>query len=1466
MKPVSRFVKRRDNRRNMKLESLEDRRLLAQTPLELAVNLNSADELTNFSDGIFFSAVGRVGNESVGNELWRVDSSGEVSLVKDIAEGPSNSTPDQLTPLGGLLYFVASNVENGRELWRTDGTDTSLVADITQDAQDSSPTQLAVMGGELYFVADNGPLGRELWKTNGTEAGTLLVVELVEGDGDADIRELTSTGDRLYFTAKPDAQPRRLWTSDGTAAGTSEVTTNGEVPADPSDLIAWNDGVYFSAQSASSGREPWRATNEGADAFAEIFPGGDSSLATETNFVATETKLYFSALDGTNGAELWSIDASGNAALEADLNVNGNSSPNLLGVFGEHLLFTADDGNGRQPWLTGGLLPGPTLFADQIGIPFESAIYLGDEGLVFTSGDDFWQTDDRLQNTLELACPVDAAREGLLIGSTLVYPSGSRLLAFNTEFGAPVLELPDLTIDEGDTVNYELQVTSDSPSVDITWDLDGDGEFDDAETSSFSLTWEALSTLGIRDNGSYPISAHAEDNRGRSAVVTATLTVNNVAPILNTLQVQSLAGLGVATNFDARAEDAGGTADPLTYQWDFGDGNTGTGASVVHTYEATGQFLVGVTVADDEGASTTQTFEIQVLDSAPTIATGGPYVINETEGVALDSSGSTDPEGGNLTLSWEVNGFTAEDLDVAAVTLSWERLNDFGITDNGTYPLLVRAVNEIGLEVVAVTELEVENLAPEILSLEAQETGLALSSFAFEASGTDPNPLDTIDYVWDFGDGKPTTVGSPTTHVFSEPGTYIVTLTAVDDDGGTAEQTVEVSVAPVAPVADAGGPYVISEGSAVTLNATQSSDPNGDPLSFAWDLNGDGIFGDALGVEPTVDWQELTSISPELSDDGQYTVTVRATDGDGNSSDAQAILNIQNAPPRIVSVSVPSNANVATSIRLSAVGDDSAGTNDPLTFEWDFGDGSALATGEEVVHEFAESGIYTITVTVRDDDGGAVSGVRTIQITSGPTPPTTDSGGPYVIAEGEDLALDPTNSVDPLGRSLLFLWDLDSDGETDLSSLETSLVSWDTLKSLADGRVAEVGSHRVTLVVATLGAADAVQIETTLTVTNTGPAITELALPDSPTVNNSAAFAVVAEDPGVRSTLSYVWNFGDGAVSTNRMATHVYEAAGTYNGSVTVRDSDGGATQSTFQVVVSMPPVVLAEDTIVVETTSPVPGVLNLLDNDTGSGSGNLVLTSISGSVGNMVGGTYGVLTWLPSGLTIYTLNPLHPDVVALTSNDDPLRETFTYTARDDGGEAASTINVAILSPAVNDVPPQVVSTARDESRFDTIKGFDVTFSEDVSTSLSAADLVLINSISGETVPTSDEVSVSWNPDTLTANFDLSKLELQPSRYQLVLRGEGIQDSSGNNLAGGDENGDYSEEVIVTVAGDANLDFHVNFTDFLIMSRNYLKSPSSWLEADFDGSGTTDFNDFLVLAKNYDLAVDAAFADDSRRR
>ena len=89
------------------------------------------------------------------------------------------------------------------------------------------------------------------------------------------------------------------------------------------------------------------------------------------------------------------------------------------------------------------------------------------------------------------------------------------------------------------------------------------------------------------------------------------------------------------------------------------------------------------------------------------------------------------------------------------------------------------------------------------------------------------------------------------------------------------------------PVAAAGGPYNIAEGDAVTLDGSGSVDPQLDPLTYEWDLDNDGTYGDVTGEGPTVSWSTLQAYGV---DEFMYFVEggVTLTSSDGTVTEIRA--------------------------------------------------------------------------------------------------------------------------------------------------------------------------------------------------------------------------------------------------------------------------------------------------------------------------------------------------------------------------------------------------------------------------------------------------------------------------------------------------------------------------------------------------------------------------------------------------
>jgi hypothetical protein len=172
-----------------------------------------------------------------------------------------------------------------------------------------------------------------------------------------------------------------------------------------------------------------------------------------------------------------------------------------------------------------------------------------------------------------------------------------------------------------------------------------------------------------------------------------------------------------------------------------------------------------------------------------------------------------------------------------------------------------------------------------------------------------------------------------------------------------------------APTADAGGPYTVIEGGSFTLDGTGSSDPEGDSLTYSWDLNNDGTYGDTSGASTLVDWAKLQTYG--IADSGTYTIGLRVDDGNGNVATSTTTLTVTNAAPTLsVTGAATADQGSTYTLNLSASdpGDD---TITSWTINWGDGSIDTLAGNpSSATHVYTQPGLtYDITVSATDEDG-----------------------------------------------------------------------------------------------------------------------------------------------------------------------------------------------------------------------------------------------------------------------------------------------------------------------------------------------------------------------------------------------------------------------------------------------------------------------------------------------------------------
>jgi subtilisin family serine protease len=203
-------------------------------------------------------------------------------------------------------------------------------------------------------------------------------------------------------------------------------------------------------------------------------------------------------------------------------------------------------------------------------------------------------------------------------------------------------------------------------------------------------------------------------------------------------------------------------------------------------------------------------------------------------------------------------------------------------------------------------------------------------------------------------------------------GTWTVSVAGTTVPTGPQQYTLvtpESAAANRPPVANADGPYTTPEGTNVGLNAGASTDPDSDPLTYAWAFDGDGVFDDATGATPTFD---------RVGQDGAYTVAVKVTDDDGAFDIATSTVNVTNVAPSVLNLASNGPKDELASITVTGTISD-PGWLEGLTATINWGDGSPVEPVSGTLENVRPNATLTFSVShAYGDDSGAGTFTATV--------------------------------------------------------------------------------------------------------------------------------------------------------------------------------------------------------------------------------------------------------------------------------------------------------------------------------------------------------------------------------------------------------------------------------------------------------------------------------------------------------
>ena len=478
--------------------------------------------------------------------------------------------------------------------------------------------------------------------------------------------------------------------------------------------------------------------------------------------------------------------------------------------------------------------------------------------------------------------------------------------------------------------------------------------FDDLE-----ITWTAAGqTYSGRqvnwvppNQGTWNISVDVDDGTDVVTRSASTSVVNIPPTVANVRRTLPGGGTGSLTEIDEGstvelAVDVTDPVDTVDVSWLMPDGAELAGENPTWVVGNQSSGNATVLAEDDVDSSSTNAF-VRIRNVSPTI-TGFdlPEVISEGETATLSAT-AIDPFDA-LVFEWEVNGqiYVGETVQIPFV-------------DPGTI-IVTLSVFDDQVSVSEQLEIEVTNVPPSIEATidptdpeEGEEVTIEVT--ASDVSGS------SITYEYEYGDGTaPRTTGQSTVqHTWVDSGTFTLTVSATDNKGGVGTDEVEVVVTNLPPtLTDVFAPGGF-EGVPMTFRAT-GTDPGDDELTFTWD------FGD--GSDPVTG----AEVQHTYADSDTYEVTVTVDDGDGGEDSDTVEVLVRNVPPTLGPLMVSGDVEEEGTVSFSLTATDVA--DDPLSYEWDFGDGTTDTTDVgEYTYSWPDDGTFVVSVVVRDDEDLASS-------------------------------------------------------------------------------------------------------------------------------------------------------------------------------------------------------------------------------------------------------------------------------------------------------------------------------------------------------------------------------------------------------------------------------------------------------------------------------------------------------------
>lgn len=418
---------------------------------------------------------------------------------------------------------------------------------------------------------------------------------------------------------------------------------------------------------------------------------------------------------------------------------------------------------------------------------------------------------------------------------------------------------------------------------DFSWDLDGDGTYNENDSTVFGKTqWT------YADAGTYKVGLQVTDSHGAVVKNDAALTItvaSSDSPIA-VMKIQDFEGTELETNkgyLFSGADSTTPNGQITAYEWDFGDSGKATTRSATHIYKTAGEYDVTLKVTDSNKKSGTVTQHFTVKGAAapplPGLKTTPEAVNGIVSGqapfsVIFDASASTDPNNDIIEYGWDFNGDGKTD-DANAITS-----HTFATPGSYNVSLTVSDATNLGAKSQIVVKVDPPALKADLSS--DTVAGVVPLTVHFDASGSSDPSGKIVNYQWEFGDGgQPRIDTAKVAHQYTQVGTFTAKVTVITAENKRATTQLLINVRPV-PVS------ACFEASALSGKAPLSTefDPTcstGTVVKYHWNF---GNLSQSADRKPTFTFK----------DPGVFEVTLDVADSQNVVSSFTKKITVEEAP------------------------------------------------------------------------------------------------------------------------------------------------------------------------------------------------------------------------------------------------------------------------------------------------------------------------------------------------------------------------------------------------------------------------------------------------------------------------------------------------------------------------------------------------------------------------------------------